>query len=407
MADAINNQFSTAYRFVFTAVRGDGRSIQLGEVRLYDSDGNAVAISSASNPDGDNPPAQRAANVIDGDLGTKPSSKWLDGRMSETGRSTLDLELASPAAAFTYEFWTANDVPWRDPIRWEVWRRPAGAANWVWLSDNAKDEPPWSRASTYGRLEVAPLMPPPPPAFPEPPAPPPLASPPPPYRWPPPPPPSPPPYPPPSFDLGGANSQALSESPSQTLAETSLAAQVTVIVLGGVVLLLVCLITCFVAYRIFRRSKPDGQNIPSAPTSPDPRSPPPSDPRAAANSAARAASDGLSLAVQRLDFGPGYNLAGAASSPNFFGAAAANAAAADGPPARPWQSCDVMPTCEPTFIEYGPNVPGAPVHVASHGCLTQSASQGRLPTAAMVAAEAALAPSPEWIEGGDPGQLRI
>ena len=115
------------YRFVFTAVRGDGRSIQLGEVRLYDSDGNAVAISSASNPDGDNPPAQRAANVIDGDLGTKPSSKWLDGRMSETGRSTLDLELASPAAAFTYEFWTANDVPWRDPIRWEVWRRPAGA----------------------------------------------------------------------------------------------------------------------------------------------------------------------------------------------------------------------------------------------------------------------------------------
>ena len=57
MADAINNQFSTAYRFVFTAVRGDGRSIQLGEVRLYDSDGNAVAISSASNPDGDNPPA--------------------------------------------------------------------------------------------------------------------------------------------------------------------------------------------------------------------------------------------------------------------------------------------------------------------------------------------------------------
>ena len=96
-ADAVDLQFSTAYRFVFTAVRGDGRSIQLGEVRLYDSDGNAVAISSASNPDGDNPPAQRAANVIDGDLGTKPSSKWLDGRMSETGRSTLDLELASPA----------------------------------------------------------------------------------------------------------------------------------------------------------------------------------------------------------------------------------------------------------------------------------------------------------------------
>ena len=61
-----------------------------------------------------------------------------------------------------------------------------------------------------------------------------------------------------------------------------------------------------------------------------------------------------------------------------------------------------MPTCEPTFIEYGPNVPGAPVHLASHGCLTQT-----LPTAAMVAAEAALAPSPEWIEGGDPGQLRI
>ena len=73
-ADAVDLQFSTAYRFVFTAVRGDGRSIQLGEVRLYDSDGNAVAISPASNPDGDNPPAQRAANVIDGDLGTKPSS---------------------------------------------------------------------------------------------------------------------------------------------------------------------------------------------------------------------------------------------------------------------------------------------------------------------------------------------
>ena len=49
---------------------------------------------------------------------------------------------------------------------------------------------------------------------------------------------------------------------------------------------------------------------------------------------------------------------------------------------------------------------GAAEHLASHGCLT-SASQGRLPTAAMVAAEAALAPSPEWIEGGDPGQLRI
>ena len=50
-------------------------------------DSGAVAISSASNPDGDNPPAQRAANVIAGALGTKPSSKWLAGRMSEPGRS--------------------------------------------------------------------------------------------------------------------------------------------------------------------------------------------------------------------------------------------------------------------------------------------------------------------------------
>ena len=189
-------------------------------MRLYDSDGNASRSSSASNPDGDNPPAQRAANVIDGDLGTKPSSKWLDGQMSETGRFTLDLELASPAAVFTYEFWTANDVPWRDPIRWEVWRRPAGAANWVWLSDNAKDEPPWSRASTYGRLEVAPLMPPPPPAIraarhirrPR-------------HRlrrirdrWPPPPPPPAARQSPTSADLGGANSQALSASPTHTLA---------------------------------------------------------------------------------------------------------------------------------------------------------------------------------------------
>ena len=223
--DAINNQFLTAYRFVFTArARTTGADPARARRGWWSTDGNAAAISSASNPDGDNPPAQRAANVIDGDLGTKPSSKWLDGRMSETP-STLDLELASPAAAFTYEFWTANDVPWRDPIRWSV--AAAGRRRQLGVAERQfQGRPPWSRASTYGRLEVAPpcrrrrrhsrsrRAPP-------------LASPPPPYRWPPPPPPSPPPYPPPSFDLGGANSQALSESPSQTLAETSLAAQVT------------------------------------------------------------------------------------------------------------------------------------------------------------------------------------
>ena len=70
-------------RFGGTFSGGDADHVAALE-RLGDAVGTAfqisddiIDISSASNPDGDNPPAQRAANVIDGDLGTKPSSKWL------------------------------------------------------------------------------------------------------------------------------------------------------------------------------------------------------------------------------------------------------------------------------------------------------------------------------------------
>ena len=104
------------YTFVFDAVRGPGSDgVQLSEVVLYDVAGGVLGVANASATDARQVlnRYQLAPNAIDGSMETK----WLDGGVSK-GISTLQLTLHNPAVVGWYEFFTANDVPKRDPVSW-------------------------------------------------------------------------------------------------------------------------------------------------------------------------------------------------------------------------------------------------------------------------------------------------
>ena len=72
----------------------------------------------ASNPDGVEPtPWEGAASAIDGNLATK----WLDANITKPGgrhSATLLLSLAAATPVASYDIFTANWPPRRDPSSW-------------------------------------------------------------------------------------------------------------------------------------------------------------------------------------------------------------------------------------------------------------------------------------------------
>ena len=182
-------------------MRGPGSDgVQLSEVVLYDVAGGVLGVANASATDARQVMNryQQAPNAIDGSMDTK----WLDGGVSK-GISTLQLTLHSPAVVGWYEFFTANDVPKRDPVSWTF-----GVVRDAAACERAEDDcpldvlsvvknaaAPMGRGASYGRFPnrmppSPPASPPPSPPPPSPPAPPPSPSPPAPDT---PPPPAPPP----------------------------------------------------------------------------------------------------------------------------------------------------------------------------------------------------------------------
>ena len=168
----------SVYFLTFTAVRGglDVSELQLAEVMLYGVGGEPLSVVEASNPGG--VPFtwwEHAPSAVDGDLATK----WLDMNITKGGgrqSSTLLLSLASATPVGSYDLYTANHEPKRDPVSW-TFGISRGDGSDEALHAMARYEPAFTRRTSYthgARFTVLTPFPafPPPPAPPSPPAPP-------------------------------------------------------------------------------------------------------------------------------------------------------------------------------------------------------------------------------------------
>lgn len=101
------------YRYVRFSPRklrdnGAANSIQLAEFRFFLA-ATPVPVVAVTNPGGDSPGGEQAANAIDGDSG----SKWLD-----FNKGNLVFDFGSAVTFDRYQLTTANDATERDPVRW-------------------------------------------------------------------------------------------------------------------------------------------------------------------------------------------------------------------------------------------------------------------------------------------------
>jgi autotransporter-associated beta strand protein len=84
--------------------------IQLADFRFWNGS-TVVNATAASNPGGNSPVGEGAANLID----ANPNTKWLD-----FNTQPLLFDLGSSRLVDGYQFTTANDSPGRDPVRWTL-----------------------------------------------------------------------------------------------------------------------------------------------------------------------------------------------------------------------------------------------------------------------------------------------
>ncbi len=117
------------FRFVTTKQRDNpiaANSVQLSEFRFI-RNGAVVSTLGATvtNPGGNSPAGETAANLLDSNL----STKWLD-----TNKRELVFTFPAPVAIDAYTFATANDAPERDPSNWRFEGSPDGAT-WTILDD--------------------------------------------------------------------------------------------------------------------------------------------------------------------------------------------------------------------------------------------------------------------------------
>jgi len=180
-------------------VRVPGKGIQLGALVLYDYEGQPIPLdpSAMSNPGGASPIGQEAGNLA---LSPTDLKKWYDPIFSNSGSSTLRIEIEDGPSVGAYQFYTAHDANPRDPISWQF-RAIKSDGSVTVLDSQTAYIPPVDRNAPYPKFYM--VAPPPalPPAspVPSPPPPPPSppAAPPPPSPMPSPPPPPCPPTPPP------------------------------------------------------------------------------------------------------------------------------------------------------------------------------------------------------------------
>ena len=87
--------------------------VQLSQLRLYGARGAPLEVGAARSPEWCHSAEPEGADMV---LDSSLSTKWL----CRADHAELQLTLAAPAAVTGYEMWTANDVPNRDPLQWEL-----------------------------------------------------------------------------------------------------------------------------------------------------------------------------------------------------------------------------------------------------------------------------------------------
>ena len=124
------------FRFVPVALRDNGtNSIQISEFQML-SGGTRLTGATASNPGGNSPGSEGAAQANDNNLG----SKWLDF----TKFTPLILDFGTFQSANGYRIGTANDSDDRDPVSWRV-EGSINGSTWVVLDEQTNFALPTAR----------------------------------------------------------------------------------------------------------------------------------------------------------------------------------------------------------------------------------------------------------------------
>ena len=125
-------------KFLITKNAGD-RMTQLSSIVFYDSKGNVVHPVSVRNPGGDNPPNETPEMLL------QSEGKWLDRNAS----STLIFDFDIGTGVYSYEMFTGNDFPKRDPTAWIVFK----GVNENWTEMESREcIAPSDRISSYGPM---------------------------------------------------------------------------------------------------------------------------------------------------------------------------------------------------------------------------------------------------------------
>ena len=109
-----------AYFFKFSGLRGGlgTHEMQLAEIKLYGVGGAEISVLEISNPGGiPGNSWETAASAVDGNLATK----WLDLNITKPNgqqQAFLLLLLAAAQPVASYDLFTANQHPNRDPTDW-------------------------------------------------------------------------------------------------------------------------------------------------------------------------------------------------------------------------------------------------------------------------------------------------
>jgi hypothetical protein len=114
---------------------------QLSRFVFYDCNGVAVSPIDVTNPNGNNPKNETALKVIESE------GKWLDRNKT----STLVFGFDRCFQIGSYELFTANDFPPRDPCAWSMYVKQNGG-EWKKCTYQ-RCTPPTARNSSYGRFE--------------------------------------------------------------------------------------------------------------------------------------------------------------------------------------------------------------------------------------------------------------
>ena len=133
--------------FRFTPVKlrngAEAISVQMSELRLY-LGGVQRTGATVSNPGGNNPDAERPANLVDNDI----STKWLD-----FNRQPVILAFPSVVSVDSYRWATANDATERDPIRW-ILEGSLNGVDWTLMDDRSDKD----QAVTTSRLALLEIL---------------------------------------------------------------------------------------------------------------------------------------------------------------------------------------------------------------------------------------------------------